>query len=49
MHFRVHNYPAPRRFFFQWTNWHWRGVIVRIGNKQFDIFWRPQWSAGDED
>ena len=49
MHFSVHHNPAERRFFFQFTNWHWRGVIIRIGDKQFDLFWLPQWSTIGED
>lgn len=51
MHFRKHIYPSGNGswLFFQVTNWNWRGVIVRIGHRQFDLFWLPQWSAGVED
>lgn len=51
MTFRIHDVSnlGPYREFFQFMNWHWRGFIVRIGNRQLDLFRRPQWSAGVED
>jgi len=51
MKFRIHHYPRPTpgRFFFQWMNWHWRGVIVRINDRQYDLFWREQYPGIPED
>lgn len=49
MHFRIHHYPRDGRPFFQFMNWRWRGFIIHIGDRQFDLFWRSQWSPGVED
>lgn len=40
--YHLHIYPSGNGswFFFQLTNWHWRGFIIRLGNRQLDIFWR---------
>lgn len=51
MRFHIHNVAnlGPYERLVQFTNWYWRGFVIRIGNRQFDIFWRPQWSPGIED